>query len=206
MPSHKLTYFNLRGRGEIIRLIFAAAGAEYTDERVEFSEWPNLKPNAPLGQLPYLTIDGSVHIPQSMAIARYVARETGLAGKTNLEQAQAEAIVETIMDVVNYYWANIFKIEDANEKAEAFKSFLLDQGAKGAKSVEKLVGLYGSNGHAVGDSLTWADLAIYDVASALLAKHPEFSDKFPAFAAIYKNVIANENISNYVKNRPETPF
>ncbi|CAF0719018.1 unnamed protein product [Brachionus calyciflorus] len=206
MPSHKLNYFNLRGRGEIIRLIFAAAGAEFTDNRIEFDQWPALKADTPLGQLPYLTIDDSIHIPQSMAIARYVARETGLAGKNNLQQAQADAIVDTIMEPVNYYWSNIFKIQDANEKAEAFKAFLVDQGAKGAKNVEKLIGLYGSNGYSVGDSLTWADLAVYDVASALLSKHPEFSDKFPVLAAVYKNVLANEKLANYVKNRPETPF
>ena len=38
MPSYKLTYFDGRGRAEISRLIFAAAGVEYTDERVK--DWP----------------------------------------------------------------------------------------------------------------------------------------------------------------------
>jgi len=38
MPSYKLTYFDARGRAEISRLIFAAAGVEYTDERVK--DWP----------------------------------------------------------------------------------------------------------------------------------------------------------------------
>ena len=40
MPSYKLTYFNLRARGELTRLIFAAAGIEYTDNRLEFDQWP----------------------------------------------------------------------------------------------------------------------------------------------------------------------
>ena len=82
MPSYKLYYFNLKGRAELTRLIFAAAGVEYTDVRV--SDWPASRDETPLGQLPYLEIDG-VKLPQSIAIARFIAREFNLAGKTNLE-------------------------------------------------------------------------------------------------------------------------
>ena len=39
----KLIYFNGRGRGEPARLVLAQAGVEYEDERIEFSEWPDLK-------------------------------------------------------------------------------------------------------------------------------------------------------------------
>jgi len=45
MTQYKLTYFNLRARGEIARLIFAAAGVQFEDNRVEFSQWPELKPS-----------------------------------------------------------------------------------------------------------------------------------------------------------------
>ena len=43
----KLIYFNLRGRAELARLIFAEANAEYKDERVEWEseEWLALKPS-----------------------------------------------------------------------------------------------------------------------------------------------------------------
>nr|QVK45617.1 glutathione S transferase [Brachionus paranguensis] len=205
MSDYNLKYFNLRGRGEIIRLIFAASGKQYNDERIEFEQWPAQKNQAPLGQLPYLKV-GPVELPQSLAIARFVARETGLAGKTSLEQAQADAVVETIMEPVNYFYSNIFRIQDADEKAEAFRTFLKEQGTKGAQNVEKLVGMYGSNGYSVGDSLTWADLAIFDVIFSLLSKHPEFSEKFPVLNAVYENVKANPDVAEYVKNRPETPF
>lgn len=86
MPSYTLNYFNGRGRGELTRLVFAAAGVEFTDKRVEFSEWPALKSGAPLGQMPYLTVDGTTQLPQSVSIARFAAREVGLAGQTSLQQ------------------------------------------------------------------------------------------------------------------------
>lgn len=42
MVNYTLHYFNGRGRAEISRLIFAAAGVEYTDHRIE--EWSKAKP------------------------------------------------------------------------------------------------------------------------------------------------------------------
>ncbi len=115
MPSYTLNYFNGRGRAELARLVFAAGGLEFTDNRLEFANWPALKPESPLGQMPFLEVD-SVKLPQSVAIARYVARETGLAGKSSLEQAQADAIVDCIMELVNAYYANVFKVSDPEEK------------------------------------------------------------------------------------------
>jgi len=41
--TYKLTYFNLRALAEPIRLIFAAAGVEYEDIRIERPQWPELK-------------------------------------------------------------------------------------------------------------------------------------------------------------------
>ena len=45
MADYKLTYFNARGRGELIRIILTAAGQKYTDDRIEFTEWPSKKNN-----------------------------------------------------------------------------------------------------------------------------------------------------------------
>ena len=85
MPSYKFTYFNGRGRGEITRLIFAAAGVAYNDHRIPLENWAAHKHEAILGQLPFLEVDGKI-LPQSISIARFIARETNLAGKNNLEQ------------------------------------------------------------------------------------------------------------------------
>ena len=44
MPSYRLTYFNVRARGETARLLFALKGQEFVDRRVEQADWPALKP------------------------------------------------------------------------------------------------------------------------------------------------------------------
>lgn len=43
MADYKVTYFNGRGRAELARLVLAAAGQKFTDERYEFTEWPSHK-------------------------------------------------------------------------------------------------------------------------------------------------------------------
>lgn len=95
MPKYVLHYFNIRGRAEISRLIMVAGKIPFEDSRVQdrVSEWPTKKQDAPIGQLPYLEID-QLKLPQSLTIARYLAREADLAGKTNIEQAQADAVVD----------------------------------------------------------------------------------------------------------------
>ena len=44
MSSYKLYYFPFRGRGELIRFVFAQAGVQYEDVRVPKEEWGKLKP------------------------------------------------------------------------------------------------------------------------------------------------------------------
>ncbi len=39
MPKYTLHYFNLRGRGQLSRLIFHYAGVEFTDHTFDFEQW-----------------------------------------------------------------------------------------------------------------------------------------------------------------------
>ena len=114
MPNIKLTYFNGRGRGETARLILAYGGMHYEDRRVSFGnisifscsgyneniteDMPSLKPSLPFGQLPVLEIDGDT-IGQSMAIARFLANQYGIAGSSNLVKAQVDEVVDVMNDV-----------------------------------------------------------------------------------------------------------
>ena len=42
-PKCKLIYFPVTGRAEMTRLMFAAAGVKYEDERIKWEDWPKLK-------------------------------------------------------------------------------------------------------------------------------------------------------------------
>merc|ERR1739845_251823 len=69
-----------------------------------------LKDSTPFGQLPVLKWDG-VELAQSVACARFIAREVGLAGKTSMEQAQADEIVDVIQDLINA-WVKLYFAKD----------------------------------------------------------------------------------------------
>ncbi|CAF1635447.1 unnamed protein product, partial [Didymodactylos carnosus] len=99
MSNYKLYYGNARGRAEITRLIFAQAGQKFEDLRWEQDEWPRYKAEMPLGQVPVLEVDG-IKIPQSISIARFVAKQFNLAGRDNLEQAKVDSVVDTIVDLM----------------------------------------------------------------------------------------------------------
>ena len=54
----------------------------------------------PLGVMPVLEYDGEV-LSQSKTIARFLAKEFGIAGKTNVLQAKADMIVDCVTDIEN---------------------------------------------------------------------------------------------------------
>lgn len=43
--SYKLLYFNIGGRGEVLRVVLRHAGVEFEDKIITFDEWPQYKNN-----------------------------------------------------------------------------------------------------------------------------------------------------------------
>uniref|UniRef100_A0A7S1FT68 GST N-terminal domain-containing protein n=1 Tax=Corethron hystrix TaxID=216773 RepID=A0A7S1FT68_9STRA len=72
-PSIKLTYFDIEGVAEPVRLALALGGIAYEDERIEFSQWAEIKHKTPHGKLPVMIIDGGRARTESGAMLRYVA-------------------------------------------------------------------------------------------------------------------------------------
>jgi glutathione S-transferase len=75
MPKIKLTYFDIEGIAESVRLALALSESEYEDIRVQFQDWEQVKPTTPYGQLPLITIDDGPVRTQSEAMLRWVGAE-----------------------------------------------------------------------------------------------------------------------------------
>ncbi|CAF3246626.1 unnamed protein product [Rotaria sp. Silwood2] len=167
MSTYKLYYFNARGRAEVSRLIFVAAGQKFEDIRHEGSEWLSYKSEMPLGQMPVLEVDG-VKLPQSLSIARFLAKQFNLAGKDNLEQAKVDAVADTIADGMAKFGPIRREVDEAKKQADMEK-FLDDELPKHLQNLEVLAKAY-SNGSSffVGNHLTWCDLLVYDMLENIL--------------------------------------
>jgi hypothetical protein len=71
-------------------------------------------------KLPYIEID-DLHLPQSLSIARYAAREYNLVGKNNIEAAKADAIVDTCIDLMTAFYYKVFLVDDLVLKVQILK-------------------------------------------------------------------------------------
>ncbi|CAF1016882.1 unnamed protein product [Adineta steineri] len=76
----KLCYYDIRGRAEIIRLILAAVNRRYNDVRFDITQWSENKSKILIGQISVLEFADNTQLTQSLSIARYLAKETGLDG------------------------------------------------------------------------------------------------------------------------------
>jgi glutathione S-transferase len=123
----KLSYFNVKGISEPIRLIFAAAGVEYEDfryplevvdlasykfNRKEFDDDKNNgKLKKSMGKVPFLETEGKV-ICQSKAIERYLAAKFNLMGDNLEDSAIIDSYCECIRDIKTSY----FSVKKTNDK------------------------------------------------------------------------------------------
>jgi glutathione S-transferase len=80
-PKLKLYYFDIKGKGEPIRLLCAHAGLELEDHRfASRDEFLAMKEGSQLafGQVPMLEVDGKHALVQTSAIMRYLGKLSGL--------------------------------------------------------------------------------------------------------------------------------
>ncbi|GMR36363.1 hypothetical protein PMAYCL1PPCAC_06558 [Pristionchus mayeri] len=222
MPSYKISYFPGRGLGEVSRQMFHLSGTPFEDHRVPMDEWPMYKDSTPFGQMPVLFVDGKP-LPQSFAIARFLANQFGelrsstssfhslvfrFAGKTPFEAAWVDALADQYKDyqneirpfmVVAYGFAQGDKEKLRKEVAEpAINKFFA--------ILEKRAKDNGSNGHLVGNSLTWVDLLVSDHIGILESHIPNALSTFPLVNEIKKKTTTLPKLKEWIDKRPVTPF
>jgi glutathione S-transferase len=206
MPhQYKLIYFNGRGRAEPSRLILAFAGANYDDNRIERADWPALKPKYAFGQVPVLEIDnGKVILSQSKAIARYLGNEFNLVPKDHILSGKADMLVDGHDDILKHF-APWFQEQDPAKKKEIWKKLETDVIAPFLKLYEKFLTDSGT-GYFVTNSVTWADLYLFEALHSLKTASPHLFDSHPKLVE-FVNKIANEpKIKAWIEKRPNTPF
>lgn len=200
--NYRLVYFNCRARGEVCRLILIQAGVDFQDERVEFEEWPDLKCDTTWGTLPELHMNGT-ELSQSMAIARYLAREHGLAGKSSWQQALVDSVVDALYDIYRIH-AEWFSTHDEEKKAEVAKRKREVVIPTTLANLQYFMEKHNAgNSYLVGNTITWADLYFLVISDYF---PPGTLNKFPKLAAILTRLHKQPRIAEWIKDRPETPI
>ncbi|KAI9565907.1 hypothetical protein GHT06_009705 [Daphnia sinensis] len=202
MVHYKLIYFNLRGRAELARLILQHQEIAFEDFRFEREDWPKYKAGTPFGQVPVLEVDGKP-LAQSNAIARYLARQHGLAGQNDWEQSQADMYVDCIYDLIGGTRPIIHET-DKDKQKEMFQKFLQDVVNPHLQKVEQQL-INNGSGFLVGKSITWADLAYYSFFSPMMERLGEaILDSTPHLKKLVAHVGSIPQIKKYVETRPKT--
>jgi len=205
--KYELKYFNLRGRGEQIRLLFAYAKVPYTDTGIEFKDWPAVKPTLPFGQLPVLieTKGADTHvIPQSQAILRHLGRTLNLYGKNESEMTQADIVADSILDF-RATWGPAAGAPGrwlADQKAV---DEFFDQKMPGiAKTMEKFVN---AHGFLVSDAPTFADFAGFELFDNLTTVRPQCLKDTPKVTGWLDKIRSLDGVKEYLtKRRPSVFF
>ncbi|GFH49837.1 hypothetical protein CTEN210_06313 [Chaetoceros tenuissimus] len=115
LQNCKLTYFNIPGRGEAIRLALTLGGISFTDERIQFSDWrETIKPTTPYGSLPVLVLSNGSAVAQQRAILRFVGKETSLYSSDSFEAAKVDEMMDACEDIIS----KTFSVGSGLEKEE----------------------------------------------------------------------------------------
>ena len=201
MPEIKLTYFNLRARAEPCRLLLAYSGTQYEDERLtppwdDMAPWTALKPKTPWGQIPMLSWDGEV-IAQSMACARFLAREFGLAGRNSMEMAQVDEIIDVIQDLLNS-WYSLYHAKDTAGQQAHMETTVTTAMGQLEKKLESRGGQF-----MVGNAFSWADLHLFFYVNDMqLMTNKAVDAAFPKIKNLVERVGSIPNIKAWIASRP----
>jgi glutathione S-transferase len=198
----KITYFDVRGRAEVIRLILEETGTPYRERRVQVSEWPALKPSLPFGQMPIYE-EGELSIPHSHAIYRYLARKHGLYGENEADRIRCDVVNETFVDAQHalgsFYWSPTF-----SEKRDDFERNALPA------LLEKLQRLLVQNdrgqGFWVGRGLSYVDFCAWHFLDYVRPFSQRTLEMFEPLHAFKKRIEGRSRIAAYLasERRPAT--
>ncbi|XP_065178785.1 hematopoietic prostaglandin D synthase-like [Sycon ciliatum] len=202
MPSYKVTYFNGRGRGELVRMCLSYAGQEFEDKRLD-GGWDELRKTMMPPYLPVLEVDG-VSLHETCLIAQYIACKHGFGG----ESEEDKIIVSSYTFYVESLFAAGGKIfrESNEERKKELKTVFDDKTLP--DFLERMEGIVSKNDAGVlyGKSITQADIHFYVTTSMFKQGNPAVLEKTPALQALFTKVETSPKIAEWVAKRPETAW
>lgn len=198
----KVTYFDVRGRAEVIRLLLEETNTPYHERRISIEEWPELKSNFTFGQIPVYE-EGELLLNQCNTIYRYLGRKLDLYGDSALEHVQCDLVQESFVDaqssLAELYWSPDFE----NLRRDYEKTVL-------PALLAELQDLYCSNsnnsGFWVGTRLSYVDFIAWHFLDFVRPFSLRTLNEFEQLVKFKQRMESRPRISAYLKSdrRPKT--
>lgn len=227
--AYQLHYWpSIQGRGEFVRLALEAAGAPYIDVAREPSSKGggeaalmrklNDPGNPHPSFAPPFLIDGDVVVGQTAAILLYLGPKLGLSGASEADALWTHQLQLTIADAVaeahdtHHPLSTGLYFEDQRDAALArSKAFRDERIPKFLGWFEKILQRNPSGDlHLVGDSLTYADLSLFQLVAGLRYAFPKATaralTKTPGVAKLHANVARRQRVHEYLQSPRRIPF
>jgi len=208
-PDLKLTYFDLPGRAEPIRVLLHLAGSSFEDERLTFDQWPARQAQEDgehKPQVPFLYVDGNIKL-QSLAIMKYAGTLAGLVDKDPLK-ALNEDMVVCMTDEFKPAWAAYF-LAGPDKKEELARVFREEVLPKYISKLETTMKHAGPGPYAANNKLSVADVAVWSCFAPFIVAHG--ADLYPKhelakldrIKKAIANVQSHPKVLEYYSTRPE---
>ncbi len=164
-----------------------------------------------MNRTPIIITPRGVHLGQSQAIERYLARRFGFLGSSDEEAAVLECIAENVRDIRDSYGKARFGAPAGSDRERATDRWLAEDLTTWLPKLEKSLPPNPDSALCMGSSLTYADITIWHLLKDYFgARHVAWVDKCmvvtPRLADICKQVESNPKIADWLKTRPETPI
>lgn len=207
-----LSYFDLYGRAEPIRMLLSHAKVDFVDDRVANEAWPALKAGkfAAAGSMPVLTLNNGKMLNQTFPILRLLARQYGYY-PTNVEvQLEHDWVCDEYADCFPKIADAIFFEKDPTKKAEKGDELFSKLLPGFLEKIKKYLNSPGK--FLFGDALTLADFVVGKMYTdyfnnpnspagpefkAVLAQCPEFDAYGKRFSM---------EMAAYLEKRPKCPL
>ena len=222
--TYDLYYWpTIQGRGEFVRLVLEAAGADYRD--MARLEGPGCGIEAMFALMekgvggarplaPPFLVDGEVLVSQTAVIAAYLGEKLGLAPEDDAGRMFARSVAATTADFVaeahdtHHPVGTALYYEDQKPEALRRASEFRDQ--RMPKFLSWYESLIGSAGHLVGGRLSYADLGLFQVVEGLRYAFPKrmaaIEGQYPKVISLAEKVAAQPRIAAYLASERRLEF
>jgi len=204
LPKLELIYFNLRALAEPAQMMMHFAKVKYSYEMAwdyYGKPWSEVKMEVPFGQLPMLVVDDIVHIWQSGAIVRYLAKLAGIIPKDPLLAAQVDAVFEQTQELFAPLNPTVnVRIGDEHLK---LKTIFLSSFPGILKNFARLLEHNNEGVYFFGSQPYYCDFSVYHHFSLATILQQDILNGYPPVLDFMEAVENLSGVKEYLASRPE---